>query len=173
MSKRENMDVYSVSITAEAEKLGYDVEEHHASTGSVYLRLWRGGVSVTVRVADHSECYPPPRGQRRIDVSPAGVTATRAVELLSRPEDIPKCAGPAELTPEQREQLRTRGEVARRRKAEWKALRARLPEEAWRLWYKAGRNRPAARKVAALIGEGVAVTYAALTNGRSFDRRSR
>lgn len=64
----------------------------HASTGSVYIYVGsrdRDCADAVVRVSDHGECYPPQNGERRIDVSPDGITAKAAVKMLLA-EEFPK-----------------------------------------------------------------------------------
>ena len=52
----------SVNSTADrieklAESLCCDVERHRAQTGTVYLRIERRDVRLTIRIADHSDAY--------------------------------------------------------------------------------------------------------------------
>jgi len=159
-------------IEKAARRLGYMINNYqHAQTGSIYLNLYhsKSGLSVTVRIADHGELYLPQKPERRLDVSPEGITAAEAIEKLKHPEDIePVQAAP--LNDFQREWIREQKERAEKFKATWKALRAEMPAETFEEFRRLGGNRPAARKIARRNGWSVAATYSALTNGKKWSR---
>jgi len=159
-------------IERAARKLGYTVDgRHYAETGSIYLNLYHSGkgIGITVRIADHGELYLPKQPERRLDVSPEGITIAEAIERLGHPEDIePVQAAP--LNDLQREWIREQKERAEKFKATWKALRAEMPAETFEEFRRLGGNRPAARKIARRNGWSVAATYSALTNGKKWSR---
>lgn len=66
-------------IKRNAEKLGFDVHESMATTGTIYLRCAHGEHTCTVRVADHGECYC----REDISVDPQGVKPWAAVGKLA------------------------------------------------------------------------------------------
>jgi len=162
-------------IDAAAQRTGYHVENHRAGTGTFYLTLTaEDGEVVTVRVADHGECYLPDRPERRIDVSPAGVSLATAIAMLSEPQSIPLVQA-RELTEDEREYLREQRAYAAEGKRRWQALRAELVESGvLEQWLAEPRqDRPTARRYAERLGLKPAVVWSALTNGRRWERRRR
>lgn len=68
-------------IKRAAERLGYGVHASYAATGTVYLTCEPDdGDLITVRVADHGECYCG----ETISVDPDGCSKEQAVTLLAR-----------------------------------------------------------------------------------------
>jgi len=56
-----------------------------AASGSRYLRLSSGAARLQVRISDHGECYPPPRGYTGLDVSPDGIGREAVLAVLQDP----------------------------------------------------------------------------------------
>lgn len=77
------------TIKSRIEKLGYTIDrEQRASTGTTYLYIERGEYQVKVRVADHTEMYPPALNWRQISISPDELTIAQAMKVLADPESI-------------------------------------------------------------------------------------
>lgn len=79
------MDIHKTAdrIEAAAERLGYTCPRaSYAQTGTIYLYLQHDNFveEITVRVADHGECYC----SEDISVDPDGLTVDQAVEWLAR-----------------------------------------------------------------------------------------
>ena len=82
-------------IREAAEEMDYSVREHQAGTGTIYMtcQIYDDDnedevIEVTVRVANHSECYVPDDGERKLLVSPDELTAAQAIERLRKPKNI-------------------------------------------------------------------------------------
>ena len=159
-------------IEAAAKAKGYVVlGKSHASTGSVYLTLTRGGYDVQVRVADHAEAYAPTgRGVRRLCVSPFELSAADAIAALDDPAAIERVSAAKPVADDE-----TRRQMAAEAKfqAAWRALRGMLPEQAFAEFRRLGGNRPAARVVAERYRMSVALVYSAITNGKKFQKSFR
>ena len=159
-------------IAKAACRSGYVVlGKSHASTGSVYLTLTRGGYDVQVRVADHAEAYAPTgRGVRRLCVSPFEMTADDAIAALDDPAAIERVSAAKPVADDE-----TRRQMAAEAKfqAAWRALRGMLPEQAFAEFRRLGGNRPAARAVAERYRMSVALVYSAITNGKKFQKSLR
>lgn len=153
-------------IQAVAERMGYSVDWHRAETGTDYLYLTMDDQApVTVRIADHSECYLPSRPERRIDVSPDGVTATRAIMMLAEPDSIPTVQA-AERSESDR---RVDRQIAERQSAESAVLAERVAAiragltNADRAEFARCPNRIGARRIADRLNVSVAACWTALT----------
>ncbi len=170
------MDIYKTSdrIEKAAVKMGYDVDTSYATTGSQYLQLTRDDIKfqINVRVADHAECYlPRTRAIRQVCVSPEELTATQAIDLLTRPDDIP-ITEVRILTSEEKkrfaEAIKQEKESAQQRNANWRALRETLTQADYDEFKNKGQSRNSAREMAAARNMKAGQLYAALTNGRKF-----
>ena len=67
------------AILRAAELLDIDLDSHTAQTGSIYLSGWVGDDYVTIRVADHGECYC----HEIFSVDPTGWTVRAAIEWMA------------------------------------------------------------------------------------------
>lgn len=156
-------------IKAALDKAGIAHETRYALTGSVYITV--AGEAV-VRIADHGECYPPQRGERRLNVEDkatmeAAIAACLAPEF---PENVPAYR-PAPMTAEEKKAAADyAAKVAedKARAAAWAEdvtakVSAAVPAEI----LATVRNRPAARKVAAQYGFGAGQVWKAAT-GRNW-----
>ena len=154
-------------IRRAAEKRGYKVTASHAATGSDYLTCELGAITLTIRVANHSECYPPSRGSRQISFAPGEATYRDILDALDAPETVEKYREP-EMTEEEIRWAREAAAKAAAWKASWKEFQATLTWQEIIEWKYSAMNRPVARALAAKRGCGVSKLYAALTNGRRF-----
>jgi len=148
------------------------ISERMAGTGTRYVVMERrsDGIQVTVRIGGHSECYPPPRGERRIDVSPTGMTMREAMRML-REGDLPEPSqGPRKPTAEERRWQREANEKRASMRAEAlrkvKAIRERLMLEDFEYWNSHGHSRRTARELARRHGVGAGLMYEALSGQR-------
>ena len=171
-------------VIAAAEAQGYTLENlHGAQTGTVYMSLWRDDVgAVTVRIADHGEAYLPKRPERRIDVSPEGVSVDTAIAMLADPDRIP-CVQARELNADERrafkEQKAREAAQAAATSVNAAGIRERLIEAGiihgggWittandKVVPAESANRQMAKQIASQIGERPGRVYKALT-GRNF-----
>lgn len=161
-------------IKKAARKHKYSVRTHFAGTGSTYLHCDRDGLTVTVRVADHMECYPPIRGERQICVSRYEATATQAISLLKEgPEAIAPYEPVRDIEQERIDSKAAAEEKARKRTfyANWQTLLPALREdiENWPVGKNGGKisAKQYARELAKKHNVGAGKVYAALTNGKS------
>ncbi len=150
-------------IKAALDKAGIAHETRYALTGSIYLTV-EG--AVVIRIADHGECYPPQRGERRLNVEcnttmEAAIAACLAPEF---PENVPAYR-PAPMTAEEKKQAAAWSAKEREDKASAAAwaedvtekVSAVVPAEV----LATVKNRPAARKVAAEYGFGAGQVWKA------------
>jgi hypothetical protein len=145
------------------------VSSHEAQTGTIYLSVAdERGNTGTIRIGDHGECYLPKRAEYRIDVSPTGVTVKDAEEMIRAGVASWPAVQAAPLTAGQIDRIKAEKAMLKKQKASWQALRTRLISAHGEEWIARKWNRPMARAVAAEIGEKVAITYSALTNGKKF-----
>ncbi len=158
-------------IQAAAERMGYSVDWHRADTGTDYLYCKLDGTQVTVRIADHGECYLPTRPERRINVAPDGVTATRAICMLAAPDSIPV----VEATERTEAERRVDRQIAERQSAEAATLAERVAQiramltDADRAEFARCPNRVGARRIAERLNVSVAAAWTALT-GKKWNR---
>lgn len=152
-------------IEKEAKRLGYTVSVKYAETMSVYVACERGDDEIVIRVSDHGACYPPSRGERRVDVNPEQGGIQAAINALRDPNSIAPYE-PVALSDDQKDALREQAAQESRFGSSWRDLRAALEPE-WIERFKAGGcTKRAARAIASEVGIGAGKMYAALTNGK-------
>lgn len=156
----------SARIADAAKELGYLVEEQTASTGTVYLKCFRGDDELTVRVADHMEAYEPRRGERKISVSPDEWSVSQALEALKKPDTVKPYQPDPEAVKEHRQALAEQAAGERKQKQgaakNAKELRETLPDWVFEEFNKA-KNRPNVQKIAEKLGVKPGRLWMALT----------